>query len=179
MMKAIIPLLLAIALAGCGSDGHNLDPYLLEPFDLPDACYHLDVDDEDFQEIKAITGFDENPGSINNSLMEVGNITPVDNRLALFECLLDGDEYQIVSAALEFRDAQAAQQWIAEVEDAANPFTGGLRCVPQAMLLEDGKVIAGMATISEEWHPVVREHADGAYQEMLDEHDARDYCADD
>ncbi len=177
-MKRIVALLLiATSLAGCGSDEHDLEPYTLEPFDLPDACYHMDVDDEDFQEIKAVTGFDENPGSINNSLMRVGNVTPVDNRLALFECVFEGEEYQILSAALEFEDTVAAQAWNEAVQEASNPFTGGLTCVPQALILDDGKVLAGIATFSEEWHPAVREHAEDAFQEMLEEHDARPLCA--
>ncbi len=172
-MRALAFACLLLLLAGCTKDGHDLDPYMLEPFDLPDACYHIDLDDEEYQELKAV-GIRENPGSLNNTWFTIDGIAPTDNRYAMFECQLDG-EHQVASIALQFEDSHVATDWVLAAQDGADNFAAGAECVPQAMVFVDGDVVGAFATISEEWHPAVYEKARAAFDALIED-GAKDYC---
>jgi hypothetical protein len=167
---------LSIFLAGCSTKEHSLDAYVMSDLDTPDSCYYIDPSDDDWADYAAIGGFDENPGAINNFYMTVDDVRPIENRFAVFECKFAEGFFQYVSGAWQFADTASAEQWAVAVQDGGSAFSGGARCVPQAMVFTDGVTIGAIATFSSEWHPAFEAAAQDRFKEILGTTSATDYC---
>lgn len=157
-MRAILvaALVLSVTLAGCGGKGHDLDPYLVKSGEAPDACYHVETSDEDWEFVFRALGIDSNPGSIDQEVIDNASkenafpSVPVQNRLAIFECRFEEGESTFASAAVKFASKEDADYWLEQ--DDALEFFGG-ECSQRAKAFRTDTIVGTMASADADgWH---------------------------
>ncbi len=174
LMKAwiLVAVMASIALAGCGAKDDPLTPYMVKPGETPDSCYYWQPDGEAAL-VLASAGYEANPGSFDAKHLAINNITPERNRVAFFECKFSDETANIVSMSGQFVDSEQATKWVLGAQAQASGYVS-LACSDQVRVFVDGDVVGGIGTDSH--HPAVLQALEIAFQRILQETGAKEYC---